>query len=621
MRILAARIEFSPAIWITSGASMIPDAEPRIRSQVSYQRGVSCLFWSNQPARSGLGTIEVANADGFFDDYLQDAIRDTPISLYVGDSDTAEPYLTLVATAVIDRIDASGEDTITIVLADKAAQLDKALQDSLYAGVNNPSIQGQPKPVCFGSAFSVPAVLSSTANLDFDVHDAEFSSIDLVRDQGVLLTDGVGYIRKSDSGVQGFRKLASIAGRIVADVSGAVRNLGDYITAAQGDFVGLVWTAGEPDGWTKAGDPANGTITEVAGGARFNATDFGLQLFYDASMVSGKRYQIEVTTNAVASGSVVLVLGATIIATLTAAGARVITFTADGSTQFYIASNGACDVTINSVRVFEARLIERLPDVIHYLYTTRAGFPADEIDNSAVTALDTVAPYALGGYWQSGVTIRQILDLVMDSYAGWWYVNRFGELSVGRLEDPTGLTATYFLEPYDIPEPGVSTRLDQARGLSLTANGGKNWHVHSDAEVAGSVTAAVRALLTTDYRFRRASIASVSADYGSAGGAGQPIERPIPGAIVSATGIDTLLQDKDDVVTESDRWAGLYSQPRRFYDFPVAFTDDLAALEIEPGDVVQLTYPRFNLEAGRKLLVVSARGEFLSGRLELTLWG
>lgn len=128
-----------------------------------------------------------------------------------------------------------------------------------------------------------------------------------------------------------------------------------------------------------------------------------------------------------------------------------------------------------------------------------------------------------------------------------------------------------------------------------------------------------RQLTLADYRFRFESATALAAAYTHADGA-----RGITGSADNEReyvgGIPTLLARDADAVAEANRWAALYSVERFFYEFTALLDAGINADQIEPGDVIELTWPRFGLSA-KKLRVVGVRGALMGREVQITAWG
>lgn len=131
-----------------------------------------------------------------------------------------------------------------------------------------------------------------------------------------------------------------------------------------------------------------------------------------------------------------------------------------------------------------------------------------------------------------------------------------------------------------------------------------------------------RQQVLADFRFKYESATALAAAYVHADGASTRSARADRGTEARAVvgGIPTLLTRNADAIAECDRWCGLYSVERFFYDFTALLDAGVSADQIEPGEVIELTWPRFGLTA-RKLRVVAVRGALLGREVQITGWG
>ena len=107
------------------------------------------------------------------------------------------------------------------------------------------------------------------------------------------------------------------------------------------------WTADDPDDWTISAEDAGNYVTENDEGARITSDGGGVSLAQTNLVVSTK-YRVILIIFDVASGSVDLKNGATVLANYTTDGEKQIEFTAT-STELSIASNGSCSVIVKSI--------------------------------------------------------------------------------------------------------------------------------------------------------------------------------------------------------------------------------------------------------------------------------
>ena len=235
------------------------------------------------------------------------------------------------------------------------------------------------------------------------------------------------------------------------------------------------------------------------------------------------------------------------------------------------------------------------------------------------------------GYWsqETPVTCAQVLNLLMDSHAGWWWVDNTNKLRIGQLKAPG--TPVLAIGPDDFAQdtlPGA--RQDQMPGFSKIAALQKNYFVHNTSEIATVLTSPVYLQIALDLQadYRKRVIGTTA---GSPPTDQDRETNDYDGARVTtkSTGIGTLLVIEAEAQAEADRWLALRDVRRSFYDITVILSlADIRALEI--GDTVTVTAPlnapgivparKFNLDA-TDLLVIGFTKTINSNTIKLRLWG
>jgi hypothetical protein len=265
-----------------------------------------------------------------------------------------------------------------------------------------------------------------------------------------------------------------------------------------------------------------------------------------------------------------------------------------------------------------------LPAIMTWLLA-RAGSPP--VDTTSVLRLDGLAPYEYAYWTQTSTTIRDVLQRLLDSIGGWWCVDKRGRLRLGRLDHPQYPSAVIGYRDLSA-ETDVGVVADYSPGLTSVAACQRNWHVHTQPEIAGSVATTTFGLqLQQDYRVRKTATPSAPPvvvlpgdDTKYTSSAELDVR---PGTSVGRTdaplkgGLGTLLTDPVDAQAEVDRWKALYALRRVFVSFqvPVALLP-----EIEIGGCWQLHFPRHGITY-RNMTCISIRHRAIDGQVQLTFWG
>lgn len=219
----AGNLLFSSGRWVDQDAALI--AQPRIGSEVRFQRRASLPFWGSGRSVFGLGSVELINADGGLDWMPFDSsLRGSVVTVWLGPDNVPLAAMRKVARAIVDRVETVGEASVRLVLLDAGAELDAPILDKTFSGG---PLAGKLRPAAFGRCLSVPVLQSGSPSLRYSVHDTAgaaaaggLSAIVEVQDQGATLTPGTGWTSYQVGDTVGFELLAAPAGRITATVHG-----------------------------------------------------------------------------------------------------------------------------------------------------------------------------------------------------------------------------------------------------------------------------------------------------------------------------------------------------------------------------------------------------------------
>lgn len=125
--------------------------------------------------------------------------------------------------------------------------------------------------------------------------------------------------------------------------------------------------------------------------------------------------------------------------------------------------------------------------------------------------------------------------------------------------------------------------------------------------------------LLADYRFKFESTTALAAAYAHSDAARTLSDRA-DNEREYVGGIPTLLARDADATAEANRWAGLYTVERFFYQFTALLDAGVNADQVEPGDLIELTWPRFGLSA-KKLRVIGVQGALMGREVTIRAWG
>jgi len=238
-------------------------------------------------------------------------------------------------------------------------------------------------------------------------------------------------------------------------------------------------------------------------------------------------------------------------------------------------------------------------DLVRLIISNYSNFDESKIDDTAFTALDTLAPYNCGLYIQSDTfTILEAIDQLLKSIGAFWLITRLGEFSIGRISLPS--SGDNFLYRDEIENFGVTVKKVIDPKISVRLGYRKNW-TEQKSGLAGAVTESNRLLYGAKYSISLSEDLSVLTNY--------------PDAIASPE-IETLLVEKTDCDDEADRRMGLASEARTVFEIN-ALT---ASFSLNIGDSVDVFYDKYGMQDGESLVIVGITEKIGYGSSVIEAW-
>ncbi|MCL1558055.1 hypothetical protein M3O48_00875 [Xanthomonas nasturtii] len=236
------------------------------------------------------------------------------------------------------------------------------------------------------------------------------------------------------------------------------------------------------------------------------------------------------------------------------------------------------------------------------------------IDKSAwsgadADALDLATGYAGVGYYASqAATPRQALSSILPSYAADWWQDGEGVLRLSRLVDPDDATDADLAFELDWRElqADLVVMPDLAPNLSRRMGYQPNALVLAAGDLItdlAQLSPATRQQLTVEYRGQVYAAGTLASRYAHAETAAPMVSR---------------FDRREDAQAEIDRVIRLYAVPRYFYAGRLTGRTDL---QLRPGQIGRITYHRYGLQAGRKVLVTGVTSNRVTGEHALKFWG
>jgi hypothetical protein len=221
-------------------------------------------------------------------------------------------------------------------------------------------------------------------------------------------------------------------------------------------------------------------------------------------------------------------------------------------------------------------------------------------------AIDAATGYAGVGYYAGdAVSARRAIDAVLPSYGAGRWEDADGTIRFARVVDPASVAELAFDIVAKELELDLTMKPDDAPNLSRRMAYQPNARVLTSGElVTDLVDVPVwrRSELTSPWRGQVYSGRPLSPRYAHAD---------------TAPPLVSCFWRAQDAQAEIDRVCGLYDRARAFYF--VTLRDP--ALAPKPGQVGRVTYPRYGLQAGKKLLVRRVERNPVTGDITMDLWG
>lgn len=234
-----------------------------------------------------------------------------------------------------------------------------------------------------------------------------------------------------------------------------------------------------------------------------------------------------------------------------------------------------------------------------------AGISSGDINSTDVTNLNT-ANSASAGIWVDGdSTALDVMTELANSIGAWFGFDNNNVMRMGRLEAPSG-TAAFSIIQDRIEQLSIISTADDDRGIppwAVRLQYDKNYTVQTNLDKTYA-TSTIVVYCRDQYRSTYDSDSSVKTAH----------------KLSQELIFNTLLNTRSDAVTEGTRRLSLYKVGRRMYDAQVILQpSQIAALRL--GITIEIVYPRYGLDSGKKLVVVGMTVSSESSRVNLKLWG
>jgi hypothetical protein len=661
---------------------------------ITSARTASVWTMTNRNDSSSYSSVPLKNDKGKYDYLLNADPRNGRVEYRLQPVDGTFADSFVVATARINTIKSDGEAVMRQELGDTISTIQRAIQTKIFPPYVDAGAAFRPYPIVAGAVRNWPPVLIDEEAREYQVGDQPMA-IGILRGGGDPFDPNAtppDYVQTADQAGVIMQVLPTL--KLAGDFSnlGVVNQIPgvDDILAGGGLFT--VWTnaLNPPDGWRTTG---TGTINRegIAQGfpqdyvAQITATDawspgngkFGKSLYYPATLVGGKRYNItfKIRTCTGAPPSIIggLQFGMRVMSALDDAPSSYISafnqpiqqplwrnddqytlqYTCppgvDRNLYFNVSAaagptggtaSGSCILSFYGIR------LEELPDAAPEVPLQGMTLSALVQNICQRLQLDPTTDYVLQdaididealGYTSFGYAVQDpingdtALRDIMDTVCGTITEDHLGRIRFGYLFDPETVDdgdVALDCSQLEIAYP-VNVEVDEAKGLTTSAGYRWNGYIYSDSDFVSDLSpitgidAATRTRFKRDSQYLVVATSALSSFYQHAQSAAPIIYR---------------LDDGDEAQAEINRVNDLYETPPLFYTFTVWLTPSTvqaAAQLVQMKSVVRCTYKnppdrtvndvfipgtvRYGLESKKALVIDSTlgpRGLYVT----LTVW-
>lgn len=233
------------------------------------------------------------------------------------------------------------------------------------------------------------------------------------------------------------------------------------------------------------------------------------------------------------------------------------------------------------------------------------GLTTADVPAASFAALDLLNAADVGELVNDESTALEVVQRVLDSIGGWITPDHLGVFRVGRLQLPTGPSATTYSETEFLSELSLLPVLDEGDGLPAwrtTVRWGYVGLVQGQDGTFASVPVARRTFVASEYRESKVENAAVKTKHSAA------VE------IV----IESRFAYEAAAIAEATRRQALYGQRLIRYRFPV---DVSVAGPAQIGTDITLVDRRLGLAAGKMFKVIGRIDEYEENTVTLDVFG
>lgn len=244
---------------------------------------------------------------------------------------------------------------------------------------------------------------------------------------------------------------------------------------------------------------------------------------------------------------------------------------------------------------------DNIADIVYDIVLNQSDLIISDIDTAGLTTFKGSYTQKVGVYIADHSTMASVLDMLLNSIAGFWGFNREGQLVLGQLLDPSVGTSTLTITSDDILEGGMTIKGRQLPRYRVTLGYQPYTHLQSAGELAGSVSEDIAADLAKPFRIESVENLTTLTTHLLAH---------------ESDVLATQLADSTEANSEASRRLSLRDGLRTTYLID-SFT---TPFNVELGDVITIEHDRFGFSGGAKVVVVGYSESVTPPRISLEVW-
>lgn len=226
-----------------------------------------------------------------------------------------------------------------------------------------------------------------------------------------------------------------------------------------------------------------------------------------------------------------------------------------------------------------------------------------DFDTASFTALTSLNNSVNGIYEPEQVSISEALTKLMNSIGAFYTFDRSGNMTVGRIDAPSGVPAAVFTKVEILSFVRKPTVIPNWR---IKLGYRPNLRNLSQSELAssllpGGASASLNSSLTDEFRYVVSEDSAVKTAH----------------LLAIDQEIQTTLDDQTAAQTESDRLLTMFKVARDVYTVKVK----TQPLSRKLGEVIEITHSRYGLSGGKLFTIVGLVEDYVSSTVEMEVWG